>query len=289
MRCCGFKMPESRWDWQCESPAFDGDLPRAPHSGHRRCLRVSRARIAHRAWVWARGADGGAGTPLRSAELRVHQLPELPGDVPQLLQPHVSDEESTRILARPEGPAAALPDAPALGSHQCGTCGATIAQVSGKGGGYYGCLGAAKGACDNKMLVRRKLAERLILGALTKQLTRAEQIRHVLERVEAEVAKLSEHPRETIRSKESELTAEERRLANFVDFIGEVRPTQAPRPLGSGRVRVAWRRSRVVPSWKRSLWIRVILPTTRHEPEVLTPGRHAPPPHAAHVGTSGTT
>jgi hypothetical protein len=47
----------------------------------------------------------------------------------------------------------------------CGECGATIAPVSGKAGGYYGCLGAAKGACDNKMLVRRKLAEKIILRA----------------------------------------------------------------------------------------------------------------------------
>jgi hypothetical protein len=77
------------------------------------------------------------------------------------------------------------------------------------------------------MRARRKLAERFILGALTEQLTRAEHIRHVLERVEAEVARLSEHLPETIPSKESELTAEERRLANFVDFIGEGRGSQA--------------------------------------------------------------
>jgi len=45
-----------------------------------------------------------------------------------------------------------------------------IAEVSGKGGGYYGCLGAAKGACDNKMLVRRNLAESVILGAVRRQI-----------------------------------------------------------------------------------------------------------------------
>lgn len=105
--------------------------------------------------------------------------------------------------------------------------GATMAQVSGNAGGYYGCLGAAKGACDNKTLVRRRLAENAILGALGEQLTRAQQIRRVIERVEAEVAKLSEHLPETIRLKESELSAEERRLANFIDFIGEGRGSQA--------------------------------------------------------------
>ena len=37
------------------------------------------------------------------------------------------------------------------GAMVCGQCGASIAQVSGKGGGYYGCLAATRGACDNKL------------------------------------------------------------------------------------------------------------------------------------------
>lgn len=48
----------------------------------------------------------------------------------------------------------------------CGCCGATIAQVSGKSGGYYGCLAAIKGGCENTTLVRRTLAEKIILGAV---------------------------------------------------------------------------------------------------------------------------
>jgi site-specific DNA recombinase len=51
------------------------------------------------------------------------------------------------------------------GSMVCGCCGATIAQVSGKNGGYYGCLAATKGACENRTLVRRTLAEKIILAA----------------------------------------------------------------------------------------------------------------------------
>lgn len=109
----------------------------------------------------------------------------------------------------------------------CCRCGATIAQVSGKAGGYYGCLGAAKGACDNKMLVRRKLAETIILNAVREQLSRAEHIRYLLEQVEAEVARLYAHVPEAVRTKEAELGAEERRLVNFVDFIGEGRGSQA--------------------------------------------------------------
>jgi hypothetical protein len=71
----------------------------------------------------------------------------------------------------------------------------------------------------------------------------------VLERVEAEVTKLSEHLPETMLSKESELTAEERRLANFVDFIGEdmgAKPSPMPssrRSAGSRRSGRSWRPS----------------------------------------------
>jgi hypothetical protein len=109
----------------------------------------------------------------------------------------------------------------------CGKCGAAMAQVSGKGGGYYGCLAAAKGACDNQLLVRRTLAEKIILGAVRERLSSAEHIHYVLKRVEGEVAKLYSDVPETMRLKDAELAIEERRVANFVDFIGEGRGSRA--------------------------------------------------------------
>jgi site-specific DNA recombinase len=57
------------------------------------------------------------------------------------------------------------------GSMVCGSCGATIAQVSGKVGGYYGCLAATKGACENKTLVRRSLVEKVIFEAVQEQIS----------------------------------------------------------------------------------------------------------------------
>ncbi len=113
------------------------------------------------------------------------------------------------------------------GAMVCGSCGAAIALVSGKGGGYYGCLGAAKGACENKMLVRRTLIERLIVDAVRERISSPDQITYVLHQVEEEVRKLYAHVPETILLKESELSAEERRLENFIDFIGEGRGSQA--------------------------------------------------------------
>jgi site-specific DNA recombinase len=113
------------------------------------------------------------------------------------------------------------------GSMVCGCCGATIAQVSGKNGGYYGCLAATKAACGNGTLVRRTLAEKIILGAVQDQISDPEQIAYVLRRVEKEIAKLRSDLPDTLKLKEAELTAEQRRMANFVDFIGEGRGSQA--------------------------------------------------------------
>jgi hypothetical protein len=109
----------------------------------------------------------------------------------------------------------------------CGSCGATIAQVSGKNDGYYGCLAATKGVSDNKTLVRRTLAEKVILEAVKDELADPEHVAYVLRRVEEEVAKLRSDLPDTLKLKASELSAEQRRLANFVDFIGEGRGSQA--------------------------------------------------------------
>jgi len=99
--------------------------------------------------------------------------------------------------------------------------------VSGKSGGYYVCLAATKGACDNKTLVRRTLADKVILGAIQEQITDPDHIAYVLQRVEEEIAKLRSDLPGALKLKEAELTAEQRRLANFVDFIGEGRGSQA--------------------------------------------------------------
>jgi hypothetical protein len=99
--------------------------------------------------------------------------------------------------------------------------------VSGKNGGYYGCLAATNGACENKTLVRRTLAEKVILGAVQDEISDPAQIASVLKRVEEEITKLLSDLPDTLKLKEAELTAEQRRMANFVDFIGEGRGSQA--------------------------------------------------------------
>ena len=109
----------------------------------------------------------------------------------------------------------------------CDRCGKAIAQVSGKSGGYYGCLSAAKSGCDNRLLVRRTLAERLILCALRDRLLSVENIEYVLQRVEDEVVRMTATVPETLRLKHAELAAEERKIGNFIEFIGEGRGSRA--------------------------------------------------------------
>ncbi len=102
-----------------------------------------------------------------------------------------------------------------------------MAQVSGKNGGYYGCLAAKRGSCENKTLVRRSLVEKIVLGAVTDQLADTDAIAYVLQRVESEIQNLSADLPEALKLKQAELTAEQRRLTNFLDFIGEGRGSQA--------------------------------------------------------------
>jgi hypothetical protein len=109
----------------------------------------------------------------------------------------------------------------------CAKCGAAIAQVSGKAGGYYGCLGATKNACDNRVLVRRKLAERVILSAVKEKLCSTDHLQYLLQRVEQEIRELNRDLPETIKIKQAEHESEKRRIQNFVEFVAEGRGSRA--------------------------------------------------------------
>jgi hypothetical protein len=112
------------------------------------------------------------------------------------------------------------------GSLRCGVCGGAIGQVSGKGAGYYGCLGAPRRACSNQLLVPRRLAERRLVAAVQEKLTPS-RVHYVLERVEEEIHKLLGHLPEKIRFTKAALAEEERRVGNFIEFIGNGKGTPA--------------------------------------------------------------
>ena len=113
------------------------------------------------------------------------------------------------------------------GTLRCAVCGGAIGQVSGKGSGYYGCLAASKRACENRLLVSRRLTERKVLDSVRERLSEPAAIRTVLQHVEAEVDRLHRHVPEEVRLKRAALIDEERRVVNFIEFIGDGKGTPA--------------------------------------------------------------
>ncbi len=113
------------------------------------------------------------------------------------------------------------------GALVCGSCEGGITQVSGKNGGYYGCLRASKGACENKLLVPRKRVEERIIEALAERIQDTEHLSYVLHQVEQEIERLRSTLPETMKLKEAELASEQRKLENFIEAIGEGRDSKA--------------------------------------------------------------
>ena len=107
------------------------------------------------------------------------------------------------------------------GAMSCGECGCRMRLVSGKKGGYYGCGKAARRACDNRMRVSRRLAEKVIVGAVQERIVQAEPLRYVIQSVEKEVRKQYEGVPGTIRLKTKELRREKQELSHLIDRVRE--------------------------------------------------------------------
>jgi hypothetical protein len=177
--------------------------PAANETGHSGLLDLNRTGTALEP-----GADHRCGSSLGSCGKRSASGD---GDASDLAR----RQRQARLLEDQGSRQAHFPTHLLAGSMVCGSCGATIAQVSGKSGGYYGCLAATKGACDNTTLVRHTLAEKVILGAVQEQIAGPEHIAYVLQRVEHDIAKLRSDLPETLKLKEAELTVEDRRPAKL--------------------------------------------------------------------------
>ena len=113
------------------------------------------------------------------------------------------------------------------GAMVCGTCGATIVKVSGKGGGYYGCHRAAKHGCDNRIIVRKSVVEKVILGELTNRLSNTDSLAYVFRRVEKMVAKEFAESPGAAKRKEDEYKKQRQMLDNLVGYIAQGRQSKA--------------------------------------------------------------
>lgn len=122
------------------------------------------------------------------------------------------------------------------GAMKCAECGGSIVQVGGKSGGYLGCLARRNSACGNKVLVRRTIAEQVLIGAIRREMSDPKHIHYILTRVEAEIAKLKADLPQTVSLKEKELADEEARVRNLVDYISGGLLPAAPSMTLSSRV-----------------------------------------------------
>ncbi len=213
---CGaeLRLPSAYVDlrWSCFHPPFDRPSPLPESGGSSRNLSTERA-------LWS--TSKRSTTPSAAERSRVQER------LLEVRETWPGGKRRRGFEGQQSGRVAHYPTELLSGGMVCGVCGGAIAKVSGKGGGYYGCLGATKRKCENRLLVRRTLAERIILAAVREKLACSENLTYVLRRVEEEVAKASSEAPETIRLKEAGLELEGRRVANFVEFIGEGRGSRA--------------------------------------------------------------
>ena len=109
----------------------------------------------------------------------------------------------------------------------CACCKQAIAVVGGKSGGYYGCLGAKRCVCDNRLTVCRSKLERIFLRALRDRLLDPGAIRHALRRVADELAKLHRDVPDIRRRKKAELALARKELKNLLAFVRSGRGSDA--------------------------------------------------------------
>jgi len=76
-------------------------------------------------------------------------------------------------------------------------------------------------------MVRRTLVERVVLAAVRDRLADQENLDYVFGKLAHEVAAASTATPEAIRLKEAEFDAEQRRVANFIEFVAEGRGSRA--------------------------------------------------------------
>ena len=105
------------------------------------------------------------------------------------------------------------------GMLRCACCKQAICRVSGKGGGYYGCHGAARRVCDNRLMVSRRKLERIFLRDLRDRLLDPAVIHYALGRLADEAAKLHGNVADIRSRKVAELSAARGELNNLVDFV----------------------------------------------------------------------
>jgi site-specific DNA recombinase len=105
------------------------------------------------------------------------------------------------------------------GAMTCSMCGSTMGLVSGTHGGYYGCMDAKKGKCDNKLIVRKEIVEQKILSTIVDLLDNTECIHNIFKKAESVLNELVNTVPNDISCVTSNLREITRQITNLVKFI----------------------------------------------------------------------
>ena len=113
------------------------------------------------------------------------------------------------------------------GALRCGECGGSMSLVSGKSGGYYGCLNAVRHTCTNAMLIARKKLEKQFIRALSQEIFSPNMLQLVFQKTAQKIAEQFAFLPNELRLKRMELQQTERRIHNFIECIAQGRTTNA--------------------------------------------------------------
>ncbi len=102
---------------------------------------------------------------------------------------------------------------------KCKSCNGAIVQLSGKGGGYYGCYNSKRKTCKNKLLVPRKKIESIIIDSLKEKFLTAENLKYVYEKLEKNIAKTLNEVPEELKQKRVQHEKVQAELQNLLNFI----------------------------------------------------------------------
>ncbi len=105
------------------------------------------------------------------------------------------------------------------GFMKCKCCGGAMVQISGKGGGYYGCYNNKRKTCTNKLMVPRKKVESLLINDLKEKFLTVENLRYVYENVEKVISKTLNEVPEELRQKRCQYDKVQAEMQNLVNFI----------------------------------------------------------------------
>jgi site-specific DNA recombinase len=109
---------------------------------------------------------------------------------------------------------------------KCGTCGARITLVAGRGKNHrqaqYGCpRNASRGTCRNTLRVGREDLERQLLAHIQEEVLRPEVIAYALDRFEQELKKALRNASADLARMREQKARIERRLGNYMRVIGD--------------------------------------------------------------------